>query len=128
MSKARRKIAEKIGRRAEYLAALLLQCKGYIIVERRWKSRLGEIDLIVRRGKTLVFTEIKYRKTGANAHALSPFQADRLVRAASLYISMHPLDMDMQTRFDLLLLGPWKLPRHIKGAFMANTNHMGSIS
>jgi len=54
-----RQRAEQQGRMAENVAALFLQLKGYQILARRWKSPLGEIDLIARQGRTLVCIESK---------------------------------------------------------------------
>ena len=117
LTKARKRRAERAGRWAESVAIWMLRAKGYGIKARRYRSKLGEIDLIAVRGKTLVFVEVKFRKKGASPDDLSPFQSDRLVRAASLYLAKHPLALDAETRFDLILLGQNRWPRHIKGAF-----------
>jgi len=59
--KTRRQIAENAGRKAENYAAFYLRLKGYQILEKRFKTRQGEIDLIARKGGVLVFTEVKKR-------------------------------------------------------------------
>ena len=58
---AKRQAAFKLGVSAEGRAAVLLAAKGYRELARRWKSPVGEIDLVVRRGRTLVFVEVKAR-------------------------------------------------------------------
>ncbi len=116
--KTKKRRAERFGRWGEGLAIWLLQLKGYQIRERRFRCAVGEIDLIVARGKTIVFVEVKYRRTGATSEDVSPFQADRIVRAASLYLARNPpKGLDWETRFDLILLGPWRWPKHLKSAF-----------
>jgi len=58
---ADRKAAERRGRRAEYFAASALVLKGYSILELRYKTPMGEIDIIARRGKLIAFVEVKAR-------------------------------------------------------------------
>lgn len=57
----RRQTAFKLSVSAEGRAALLLAAKRYRELARRWKSPLGEVDLVMRRGKTTVFVEVKAR-------------------------------------------------------------------
>ncbi|PHR63197.1 MAG: hypothetical protein COA47_00855 [Robiginitomaculum sp.] len=116
--KANKRRAERFGRWGEALAVYWLLLKGYQIRERRFRCAVGEIDLIATRGKTIVFIEVKYRRTGATSEDVSPFQADRIVRSASLYLAQNtPKRLDWETRFDLILLGPWRWPSHLKAAF-----------
>ncbi len=75
--------AERGGRRAEALAALWLQLKGWTILARRARTAVGEVDLVARRGRTLAFVEVKARATQGEAeHALttSAFAASRRPR------------------------------------------------
>ncbi|WP_144864745.1 YraN family protein, partial [Mesorhizobium sp. J18] len=63
----RRRRAYRKGHRGEWLAALALMVKGYRIVARRYRTKLGEIDLIARRGDLIVIVEVKVRPTLASA-------------------------------------------------------------
>ncbi|MEN6541375.1 YraN family protein [Parvibaculum sp.] len=115
---ARGRAAHTSGLRAEALAALFLQLKGYRILARRMKTRAGEIDLVVRRGRSLVFVEVKARRDmEAAAEALQMRQRARLVRAAELFIGARPALMDFDVRFDLVLVAPRRWPRHLPDAW-----------
>lgn len=113
-----RKRAEKHGRRAETLAALWLQLRLYRILERRFKTPVGEIDLVVERFGITVFIEVKARGTGSGLEqALGQVNQQRLVRAANYYLARHPAKAATPLRFDVIFLAPRQLPRHLKGAF-----------
>ena len=118
MSRPARRAAERRGIRAEILAALLLRAKGYRIVERRFRSRAGEIDMIARRGKHLAFVEVKARaRLDAAAWAVTPHQRTRIARAAEHWLAINGGFSDLDMSFDVVLIAPWKWPRHISGAF-----------
>ncbi|MFQ5626876.1 MAG: YraN family protein [Methyloligellaceae bacterium] len=118
MSQPARRAAERRGTRAEILAALLLRAKGYRILERRFRSRAGEIDLVARRGRHLAFVEVKARaRTEQAAWALSPRQRARIARAAEHWLAMKGEARDLDMSFDVVLIAPWAWPRHIVSAF-----------
>jgi putative endonuclease len=97
---------------------MLLTFKGYRILARRMKTRAGEIDLIARRGQTLVFVEVKARSAiGDAAEALSVRQRDRLARAAALYLASRPQFASLTIRFDMVLASPHRLPQHLVDAW-----------
>ncbi|MCF6291890.1 MAG: YraN family protein [Robiginitomaculum sp.] len=120
MSRISKRRAERSGRFGEIIAIFWLQLQGYRICKIRYKTPVGEIDLIAKRGKWLVFVEVKWRKSGASAFDVSPHQANRIVRAAELYLASQAVSNHVETRFDILLLGSWRWPRHITGAFDAD--------
>jgi putative endonuclease len=110
--------AEAAGRRAENLAAIALQIKGYIILERRVKTGRGEVDLIARRGSILAFIEVKMRaKPTDPATILSPTQMQRIVNGATGWASQRPWAQACQWRYDLVLVTPWHWPRHVRDAW-----------
>ena len=118
MSTRARRAAEHRGHRAETLAVLLLRIKGYRIVERRFRTRVGEIDLIARRGWRLAFVEVKARRTpGEAAWAISSRQQARIIRAAEHWLAIQGGTQDFDMSFDVVLIGPWAWPRHIASAF-----------
>lgn len=106
------------GLRAEIFAALWLMAKAYRIIGWRVKTRAGEIDLVVRRGRTLVFVEVKARGTAEGAaEALGVHQRERLLRAASLYVVSRPALQALDMRFDVVLVSPHRWPRHLTDAW-----------
>jgi putative endonuclease len=115
---ATRQRAYTLGRRAEWLAALLLMLKGYRVVARRYPAPVGEIDLIVRRGRLLVFVEVKARATLEDAaFSIRPQQTARIVRGAEAFLSRHPHFTGYDMRFDAVLVAPRCRPRHLEAAF-----------
>jgi putative endonuclease len=93
------------GARAEALAAAYLEQRGLAIVERNFRRRCGEIDLVARDGTTLVFVEVRLRRGNAFGGAAASITATkrmRLVRAANLYLAGVRGTPDC--RFDAVLL------------------------
>jgi putative endonuclease len=78
---------------------------------------MGEIDLLVRKNKTLIAIEVKTRKTMEEASmALTPFQQKRIEKALLFYLAGKTSCLDL--RFDVVLISPWKWPCHIQGAWV----------
>lgn len=114
-----RQTAEKRGRRAEAIAAWYLRLKGFAILERRYKTPVGEIDLIVRRGRAIVFVEVKARADrGSAAEAVGARTRSRIARAAEWWLSRHPEAADRDFRFDVVTVSPGLgLPHHLQNVF-----------
>jgi putative endonuclease len=113
----RREQAERRGRRGETLAAWYLRLKGWGIVARRVKTPRGEIDLIARRGSTVAFVEVKWRRTEADlALAIDAYRLRRVAAAAEAVAHRFARANDI-TRIDVLLLAPGRWPRHIANAW-----------
>lgn len=114
----RGKASHARGLRAEGLAVLLLRLKGYRILARRLKTRAGEIDILARRGNTLVVVEVKARAgEGAAREALLPAQQARLWRAGEQLFALRPELAGCDLRFDLVLVTPSPLPFGIPGGW-----------
>jgi putative endonuclease len=112
--------AFRLGLSAESRAAMLLVAKAYRIVARRFRSPGGEIDIVARRRRDLVFVEVKARDDlDAAAEAVTERGKRRIVAAAEYWLASHPQDADCFIRFDVILVAPGKLPRHIVNAFDA---------
>lgn len=109
----------KTGLMAETLAAWFLRAKGYHLLSRRFKTPVGEIDLVARRGRTIVFIEVKRRLTQEEGlYAVHPAAAARIRRAAEWWVKTHPRFADKcDLRFDVIVLSPYRLIRHISNAF-----------
>lgn len=116
-----RRAAHTHGHRAETITLWYLRLKGYRLVASRFKSSAGEIDLIMRKGKTLVFVEVKARaKVDDSIFAVTPHQSRRIASAASLFTSRHGMgDIEFQ-RFDIVAVPSYLWPTHIKNAFDGN--------
>ena len=113
-----RQVAFRLGLSAESRAAAYLIAKGYRIVARRWRSLVGEVDIIARRRQVLVFVEVKARaRLDDAAESVTERQQRRIAAAASAWLAEHPDDMNSDIRFDAMLVAPGRLPRHILAAF-----------
>jgi putative endonuclease len=110
-----------LGLSAESRAAAYLVAKGYRILARRWKSPVGELDIVARRRRLLVFVEVKARATLDDAaEAVLPRQQQRIAAAAEAWLATYPDPKITDMRFDAILVAPGRLPRHIENAFEAS--------
>ncbi len=93
-----------LGRRGEDIAVRAYQRDGYAIVARNFRCSTGEIDVIARRGRKLVFCEVKTRATdffGEPSEAVTRVKQARLRRLAAAWLSLHPAP-GMELRFDVV--------------------------
>ena len=119
---AERQVAFRFGLSAESRAAAFLIAKGYRIAARRFKSPVGEIDIVARRRRSLVFVEVKAReRLDDAAEAVTPRQRRRIIAAAEAWLARYPDDVTRAMRFDVVLVAPGRLPRHLPGAFDASS-------
>lgn len=110
--------AERHGHRGETLAAWYLRLKGWSILARRVKTARGEIDLVARRGRTVVFVEVKWRAGAAERdRALDAWRLRRVAAAAEAVAHRFAPDGE-DVRIDAILLAPGRWPRHIPNASM----------
>ena len=118
MTSDRRQRAYRRGRRGEWLAALYLMAKGYRILERNYRCGAGEIDLVARRGRTLVFVEVKVRgSVEAAVEAVGGRARRRIAAAARVWLALQTGYDAFTWRFDILALRPRRLPVHLVSAF-----------
>ena len=114
--------AFRTGISAEARAAALLMAKGYRILARRFRTPHGEIDLVARRRKLVVFVEVKARASLDDAaYSVTPRQQARIIAAAQIWLMAHPEHAEYDLRFDAVLIAPRRLPHHIPSAFDAST-------
>jgi putative endonuclease len=115
---ARRQSAYRNGHAGERLAAIRLQLAGYRILARRYRTRVGEIDLIARRGQVLAFVEVKRRQDAMAAlEAVNGRSRIRIRRAAELFLQRNPALAGLGLRFDIIVVTPWAWPRHVVDAW-----------
>lgn len=113
-----RRRALRRGHVSEYLAALFLMLKGYRIVALRYRTKLGEIDIIARKRNVAVFVEVKARRDEASAIDAVSYTAQNRIRAASdLWLARQRDFAVLSQRYDIVAIIPGRLPRHFPDAF-----------
>ena len=118
LSKTRRR-NERRGRWAEGLAEASLRLKGYRLLARRFRSGVGEVDLIMRRGEVTAFIEVKIRPTSDHAvEAVTSTKSRRIAAAARVWMARDPKAALGICRFDIVTVSPYQWPKHIPNAFM----------
>ena len=121
MTPARKnRTAHAAGIDAENIAVWILRCKGYRILARRYKTPVGEIDIIAKRGKNIAFVEVKARAVLGDAlQSISPQSQARITRAAEHYMTGAGRGFDGTMRFDVMVFAPpWRW-RHVPDAWRA---------
>jgi len=114
----RRLKAYRRGHHGEWLAAAALMAKGFRIVARRYKTKLGEIDLIARRGRLVLIVEVKARATLLAAmEAIGRESERRIEGAADLWLARQPDYARLSVRFDMVAVLPWRWPIHVPNVF-----------
>lgn len=96
---------QRFGKEAEAAAEQFLRQKGYTILDRNVRFGRGELDIVARLGETLVFVEVKARRTdryGGASHAVTPQKEQQLVQLAARYLAHYQL-AKQPCRFDVLL-------------------------
>ena len=91
----------------EARAAAFLQRQGLVLLQRGYRCRFGEIDLILRDADTICFVEVKYRKStafGGAASAITASKQRKLVKTAQFYLAAHRSIAQLPLRFDALLI------------------------
>ncbi len=114
----KRKRAYRWGQVAEYLATLPLLLTGYRIVARRFKTPVGEVDLVARRGDLVLFVEVKARVSHQLALDSITFTAQQRIEAAAHWWLNQQGDCGrLNWRFDVITVVPWRWPRHFKNVW-----------
>jgi putative endonuclease len=115
-----------LGKTGEDLACRELERRGYAILERRWRLRGGEIDIVARDGDTVVFVEVKARDGsafGEGSEAVTVRKQRRIVQLALGYLARHRL-VDVPCRFDVVSIAIDRVPPVVEvyqNAFDAGT-------
>ncbi len=115
---------QELGRRGEDAAAAYLERAGLTVVDRNWRCKSGEVDLVALDGSEIVFVEVKTRKTTATGQpeeAVTPTKQRRYRRIAQAYVQEAGLS-DVDARFDVISLlvvaDDRALLRHHRNAFV----------
>ncbi|WP_092715189.1 YraN family protein [Rhizobium multihospitium] len=116
--KLKRRKAWRRGHAAEYFAAVFLMLKGYRILAIRHRTKLGEIDIVARKGDLAVFVEVKSRRDAQEAIDAVSFSSQRRIRAASdLWLARQPDFARLSQRYDIVAMLPGRWPQHFPDAF-----------
>ncbi len=122
VARPERQVAFRLGLSAESRAAAFLIAKGYRILARRYRTPVGEIDIVARRRKLLVFVEVKAReRLDDAAWSVTDRQRARIVAAAEAWLAANSDRAIEDIRFDAMLVSPGRIPRHIPAAFDASS-------
>ena len=110
------------GHFAEKIACLYLMCHGWWPVALNFTvgkgTGAGEVDLIMKRGKTLIFVEVKYRPTLIRAmEAITIQNQMRVARSSAVFLQRNPKYRSYRIRYDAVLLAPGRWPRHLPEAW-----------
>jgi putative endonuclease len=120
-AKAGRLQAYARGRSAELLCRWHLRLRGWRILASGWRCPAGEIDIIARRWGVLAAIEVKSRPDFATgAAAVLPRQQRRIARALATFLAMRPELAPLALRFDVMVVQPRRLPRHLPGAWRSD--------
>ena len=114
----RRRATYLRGHAAEHAALALLVVKGYRLLARRYSASGGEIDLIVKRGDTIAFVEVKARDVMDTALvAIGAQKRERFSRAARAWVSRNAWAAGKTLRADAVFVAPGRWPRHLPASF-----------
>lgn len=107
--------SNKFGLLSEIYAVIFLKLKFYKILERNYRNKLGEIDIIAYKNKTLIAVEVKARKKiNSLEGVVSKKQLNRIRRSMNIFYSRKKYYGKFNIRFDLIIVRPYKLPLHLK--------------
>jgi putative endonuclease len=113
-----RQAAYQKGHRGETRAAWALRLKGFRIVARRYKTKLGEVDLIARKANLIIMVEVKARSTLEDALQSVTHTAWRRIEAAGdLWLAQQPDYAQLSIRYDIVAVLPSKWPVQIEGVW-----------
>ena len=117
-NRAKRKKAQKRGIWSERLAAFSLRLKGYRIIARNYKTKVGEIDIIAKKGDLVAIVEVKARnEIEESINAVGYENQRRIENAADRWLSNRKDASELSMRFDIIAVKPWTWPVHIENAF-----------
>ncbi len=94
----------KIGKRGEEMAIAYLKEQGYCLIEKNWRFKNFEIDIVAKNDSTLIFVEVKFRNNSilSTVDIISSSQKKRIIKAANQYIQINEIDLNI--RFDLIFI------------------------
>ncbi len=117
-ARGNRQRASSFGRRGEWAALALLVLKGYRILARNFLAPGGEIDLVVCKGRTIAFVEVKARPAVETARtAITDQKRRRISHAARAWLGRNRWATGYNFRADAVFVAPRRWPEHLENAF-----------
>ena len=110
-----------VGTGYENKACAWLTAYGFVILRKNFRCRTGEIDIVAKEDDTLVFVEVKYRKSALRGHpeeAVTYYKQQKIIRTAQFYLCRYGISDQLPCRFDILAIEGETI-RHIRNAFGA---------
>ncbi len=99
--------SQKTGHLKEKLALQYLTTQGLVLLESNYRTKTGEIDLIMKHNNHLVFVEVRYRRSsayGGSEESITLQKQKKLIRTAQYYLSQHRCHDQYACRFDVISL------------------------
>ena len=124
--KRRKKRYYLLGILAEYYAVFYMLLRGYVPLALRFKTKMGEVDLILRKRGVIAFVEVKYRQDiDVAAASVSTAAQQRIMNTAQIFMQKYEAKLkksgrkggNVVLRFDVIALSPYLKIRHIPNAF-----------
>lgn len=115
---------DMLGRFGEETAVRYLRSVGMVVLERNWRCRHGEVDVIARCGSTLVFCEVKTRRStrhGGLTEVLTPAKLRRLQALVGVWLAEHPSVRSARVRIDLVALA-------VQGEKVTQLRHLRGVT
>jgi putative endonuclease len=114
----KRQNARRYGLWSEHFAAIFLRLKGYRILARNFRTKVGEIDIIARKGDLVAIIEVKARPDVLlSVNSVSFTSRKRIANAANWWLSRQGDGARISLRFDIVAVRPFALPVHLEDAF-----------
>ena len=108
----------RFGLIGELIAVIFVRLKCYSILHTRYKNKLGEIDIICKKGNDLIAIEVKTRNKDFNiGDVISENQKKRIVNCMKVFVSKNQKYVDYNVRFDVIAVRPFKVPLHLKNCW-----------
>ncbi len=107
-----RQIRYYFGLLAEHIACLYLRLKFYQIIAKRYKTPFGEVDIIARKGRRIIFIEIKARRDTSLMDFISKHQQQRITQAAQYFLLKFSKYQTYDLRFDAIIMNRYFWPKH----------------
>ena len=118
MTRSKPRTNHKTGLAAECLCRIALRLKFYRILAKRYKTPVGEIDIVAARGNTVIAVEVKARPAREQAlESISQHQQNRIAQTLQHFVMRHPQCARTNLRFDVMIVTPGKWPEHMKNAW-----------
>jgi len=95
------------GFKQENIALKFLKKRGLKLIEQNYNTKLGEVDLIMREGNTIIFIEVRYRRSsayGSACESVTYYKQQKIIKASTVYLQRNNLYDRVNIRFDIIAI------------------------